>query len=334
MKKKLMIFGGSGYVGSALINKLVKINKYEILNYDLDLFGSKHLPKNKITHIKGDVRDLIKIKRTIKKFQPNEILHLACISNDPSYLLNKSLSKDVNYVAFKKLINLLDTSDIEKFLYASTCSVYGVSNKKNITEDHPQKPLTEYNKFKGECEKILKNRKNENYSTCIIRPSTVCGVSTKMRLDLTVNILTNYAFNKGYIKIFGGQQKRPNLHIEDMIDLYCLLINKKNYSDCNNESFNAGGENLKISTIGNKEKKIVQKFKKKKINLIYEKSSDKRSYHVNGDKIKKYFGFKPKKTVEDAIKDLCFFFDKYEKKDTFTNKNFFNVKKLMSIKFK
>lgn len=329
-----MIFGGSGYVGSALINKLVKINKYQILNYDLDLFGSNHLPKKKITHIKGDVRDINKIERIIKKFQPNEIIHLACISNDPSYLLNKSLSKDVNYSAFKKLIKIIDKSDIEKFLYASTCSVYGVSTKKNITEDHPQKPLTEYNKFKGECEKILKSRKNENYSACIIRPSTVCGVSPKMRLDLTVNILTNYAFNKGYIRIFGGQQKRPNLHIDDMTDLYCFLINKENYFDCNNESFNAGGENLEISTIGNKVKKIVQKFKKEKIELIYENSSDKRSYHVNADKIKKYFNFKPKKTVEDAIEELCIFFNKYKKKDTFTNKNFFNVKKLMSIKFK
>ncbi len=334
MKKKLMIIGGSGYVGSSLINKLIKNKKYEILNYDLDIFGSNHLPKNKISHIKGDVRDIQKIEKILKNFQPNEILHLACISNDPSYLLNKSLSKNVNYTAFKRLIKLLEKSDIEKFLYASTCSVYGVSKKKNITENHPQKPLTEYNKYKGECEKILKDRANNNYSACIIRPSTVCGVSPKMRLDLTVNILTNFAFHKGYVKIFGGEQKRPNLHIEDMTDLYCYLINKKNYLDCNNESFNAGGENLKISSIGRKVKKIVEEFKNEKIDLIFEKSSDKRSYHVNADKIKKYFNFKPKRNVSDAIKDLCIFFNNYKRRDTFSNKNFFNVKKLMSIKFK
>jgi nucleoside-diphosphate-sugar epimerase len=331
-KKNILIIGGSGYVGSKLIDVLLKIKKYNIINYDLDLYGSNHLPKKKITHIYGDVRNIKKIKKILIKFQPYEIVHLACISNDPSFLLNKKLSKEVNYLSFKKLIKVCEISSIKKFLFISTCSVYGISKKKNITEDHPLKPITLYNKYKAMCEKILINRKSKNFSTCIIRPATVCGVSPKMRFDLSVNILTNFAFNKGFIKVFGGNQRRPNIHIDEIVRLYIKLINKKDYMNINNQCFNAGGENLSIKNIAKKVKNIVENFQKKKIKIIYEKSDDIRSYHVNSNKIKKHFDFSPKKKIDDAVLDICKFLSTYKRKDTFTNKNYYNVKKLLSIK--
>ena len=266
MKKKILVFGGSGYVGSNLIYKLLE--NFHVINYDLNLFGNRHLPyyNKNFTMIKGDVRDIKKIHKVLKKFKPSQIIHLACISNDPSFLLNKSLSTEINLIAFKKLIKLLDNFELQKFLYISTCSVYGISKKKNITEKHPLKEITLYNRYKADCEKILVNRKNNFYKTCIIRPSTVCGVSKKMRFDLTVNVLTNFAYNKKFINVFGGEQKRPNVHIDDLVNFYNYL-SKKDFSNCNNESFNFGGESLKIIQIANKVKKIVEKFTNNKINL-------------------------------------------------------------------
>jgi nucleoside-diphosphate-sugar epimerase len=153
-----------------------------------------------------------------------------------------------------------------------------------------------------------------------------------MRFDLSVNILTNFAFNKGFIKVFGGSQRRPNIHIDEIVRLYIKLINKKDYKNIDNQCFNAGGENLSIKKIAKKVKKIVENFKKNKIKIIYEKSDDIRSYHVNSNKIKKLLSFSPRKKIDDAILDVCKFLSAYKKKDTFTNKNYYNVKKLLSIK--
>ena len=333
MKKKILIFGGSGYVGSNLLYQLLK--KYHVINYDLNLFGSKHLPyKNKnFTMVKGDVRDIKRIEQILKKFNPYQIIHLACISNDPSFLLNKTLSKEINLVAFKNLIKLLEDFEFQKFLFVSTCSVYGVSKKKNITEKHPLKAITQYNKYKGDCEKILLDRKNNLYKTCIIRPATVCGVSRKMRFDLSVNILTNFAYHKKFINVFGGEQKRPNVHIDDVVNFYDYL-SEEDFTKCNNESFNFGEENLKIIEIAKKVKKIVEKIAKYKININVTKSNDMRSYHVNSEKYKKFFKFRIKKTVDDAIYELCNYFKKNKINDSFSNPNYHNVKKLIKINLK
>ena len=176
-------------------------------------------------------------------------------------------------------------------------------------------------------------RKNNFYKTCIIRPATVCGVSKKMRFDLSVNILTNFAYNKKFINVFGGEQKRPNVHIDDLVNFYNYL-SKEDFSNCNNESFNFGRENLKIIQIANKVKKIVEKFTKNKIDINVIKSSDIRSYHVNSDKYKKFFKYRIKKTVDDAIYDLCNYFKKNKIHDSFSNPNYYNVKKLIKINLK
>ena len=322
MKKKLLIFGGSGYVGSLIIHNLQK--KYNIINYDIDFFGSKHLDKKKIKHIKGDVRDIKKINQVLNHYNPEYIIHLACISNDPTYLLDEKLSKDINYTSFQKLVKLLENHKVKKFIFASTSSVYGVSAKKNVRENHPFKPITAYNKYKGKCEKVLLKRKNQDMKVCIIRPATVCGVSPKMRFDLTVNILTNFALRKNYIKVFGGQQTRPNIHIDDMVRLYSKLLSI-NLNHINNECFNAGFENLSISSIAHKVANIVQKIKKREIKIYYEKTNDKRSYRVNSDKIKKKIGFYPKKNVSIAIKDICNYLKKNKNLKTFSKK-YYNIK--------
>ena len=175
--------------------------------------------------------------------------------------------------------------------------------------------------------------KNKTFDGIIIRPATVCGVSPKMRFDLTVNILTNFAYKKGYIKVFGGNQKRPNTHIDDMVRLY-VKLSMMNFKKHNGQIFNCGFENFSILKIAEKVKKIVEQNTNKEIQIKKEHSDDIRSYHVNSDKIKKILNFSPKKTVEHAIKEICFEFKKKKLKDSFTNLNFFNVKKLKKINMK
>ena len=335
MKKNILIFGGSGYVGSKLILALLK-KKYKVINFDRDLFGWKHLPiKNKnFHHIKGDIRNIKKVAKILKKFNPNYVIHLACISNDPTFLLNSKLSREVNFESFKKLSKILKSYNISRFIFASTASVYGLSKSRKVTENHKLKPITLYNKYKAKCEKIFLKDFPKNMEKCIIRPATVCGLSPAMRFDVSVNILTNYACNKKYIKVFGGKQIRPNIHIDDMIRLYIELISLKDFSKADNEIFNAGFENLSINNIAKKVQKVVEKNYKIKIKIFNEKSNDIRSYRVNSDKIKKQLNFFPKKTVNDAINEITREFKRKKIKDSFSNINYFKIKKLTKINFK
>ena len=220
----LLITGGSGYVGTRLIYRLLSKN-INIHNYDISLFGDDHLPKNKnFYYHKKDLRDIKSFEEVIKKNKIDVVIHLACISNDPTFELNSKISKEINFTAFEPLVKISKSYGVKKFIYASTCSVYGVSDQSEVKEDHPLLPITDYNKFKALCEPVLNKYIDSDFHGITIRPATVCGYSEKMRFDLTVNILTNYAYNKGYIRVFGGKQSRPNCHIEDMCDLYKKLI--------------------------------------------------------------------------------------------------------------
>ena len=327
----LLITGGSGYVGSRLIFKLLKETKLKIVNYDISLFGDSHLPKNKrFIYYKEDITNPEKFKEAIIKNKIDTVLHLACISNDPTYELNSKLSKKINYDCFEELVKISKKNNVKKFIYASTCSVYGISDSPDVIETNELKPITDYNKYKALCEPILKKYLDDNFTGIIIRPATVCGLSEKMRFDLTVNILTNYAYNKGYIRVFGGKQSRPNLHIEDMCDLYKMLI-FKDIKKFNGEIFNVGTENLKIIEVAEKVKSVMKKmFNRNDIEIRVEKSADIRSYMINSDKIKKLLGFKFKKTVVNAIEDLCKAFENKVIIDSFSDQ-WSNIKVLSNM---
>mgnify|MGYP000064728993 FL=1 len=318
--KNLLITGGSGYVGSRLIFKLLEETELKIVNYDISLFGDSHLPKNdRLVYCKNDITNSIDFEQAIKKNNIDTVLHLACISNDPTYELNSSLSKKINYDCFEDLVKISKKNNVKKFIYASTCSVYGISDSPNVIETNELKPITDYNKYKALCEPILLKYLDDSFMGIIIRPATVCGFSEKMRFDLTVNILTNYAYNKGYIRVFGGKQSRPNCHIDDMCDLYKKLIHD-DISKYNGEIFNVGTENLKIIEVAEKVKSVMQnKLNKSDIDIRVEESADIRSYMINSDKIKNLLGFKFKKTVTNAIEDLCDAFEKKIIKDSFSD---------------
>ncbi len=320
ISKNILITGGSGYVGSSLCTKLLKENKVNIVNYDISLFGDEHLPKHKrYKYIKKDLRNIYEFKKAINENNIDTVLHLACISNDPTFELKSDISKIINYDCFEDLVKISKESGVKKFIYASTCSVYGVSSSPDVTEEHPLVPMTDYNKYKALCEPILKKYLDDSFHGLIIRPATVCGFSEKMRFDLTVNILTNFAFNKGFIKVFGGEQRRPNIHIDDMCKLYIQLFST-DFTNLNGEIFNVGQENLKIIEIAKKIKKIMKDEFHKEVDLKIEHSDDKRSYQINSDKIQKVLNFKFSKNVEDAIKDLLKNFQNGNLKNTFDPK--------------
>ena len=325
--KNIFVIGGAGYVGSQLVPALLK-NNYSVTVYDLMIYGN-NLPiddKN-LTVIKGDVRDISKLKKSLNN--QDAVIHLACISNDPSFELNPKLGKEINYDCFKPLVVASKEMGIKHFIYASSSSVYGVKDIPDVTEAATLEPLTDYSKFKVQCEEILLSTTNSNFIGSVIRPATVCGYSPRQRLDLVVNILTNFAYHKKIIKIFGGAQLRPNIHISDMVDSYLCLL-KSDVKKISNEVFNVGFENHSVKTLA----KMVKNNIQENVEIEYSKSDDNRSYHVNSEKISKILGFTPKKNINAAIKDLISAFKKKSLINTFENEDYFNIKKMQNINLK
>src|SRR5206468_9097006 len=252
--KKVLVTGGAGYKGCILVPKLLR-SGYEVVVYDWMLFGPAGLPNHQsLTVIKGDIRDISKYMAAVGGCE--YVIHMACISNDPSFELNPELSRTINYECFEPLVLASKSAGVRRFVYVSTSSVYGVSDASDVTEEHPLVPLTDYNKYKGLCEPILLCHGSPEFVPVILRPATVCGYSPRMRFDLTVNILTNHAVNRGVITVFGGSQKRPNIHVEDVTDLYLELL-KFPDAKIAGETFNAGYENYTVAQLAQFVKQIV-----------------------------------------------------------------------------
>jgi len=332
--KSIFITGGAGYCGSRLVPQLLK-EGFEVTIFDNFYFGDDFLPKSEknLTLIKGDIRNTKKLKQSCVNH--DVFLHLACVSNDASFELDENFSTEVNLNCFEPMVLAAKNSGIKRFIYASTSSVYGISNKKNVTEDHPFVPLTLYNKYKGMCEPLLLKHTDKNFEGVIFRPATVCGYAPRQRLDLSVNILTNHAVNKNKITIFGGEQLRPNIHIQDYCDFVKLVI-KSSTEKIKNQQFNVGYQNLSMTEIAKIVKKVVNKEfnDKPEIDLVFTKSNDNRSYHICSDKVKNILGFQPKYTIEDAVKELCDHFKKGEFKNSFDDDKYFNVQRLKKIQAK
>ena len=323
--KKVFITGGAGYVGSKLVPKLLQLG-YEITVLDLMIYGEKVLDDHiNLKKVKGDIRDLALLEKIIPGH--DNLIHLACISNDPSFELNPLLGKSINLDAFEPLVKISKKNDIQKFIYASSSSVYGIKKEKNVTEDMSLEPLTDYSKFKGDCEKILNRYKSENFITTTIRPSTVCGYAKRQRLDLVVNILTNHAFFNREIKVFGGDQLRPNIHIDDMVDSYIAVLNAE-ANKINGEIFNVGFKNQSVNELAADVKEIIGSD----VLVINTETNDNRSYHVSSEKIKNVLGFSTKYSVKDAVNDLKNAFEKKLLINTFDDEMYFNIKRMNSIK--
>ena len=326
----ILVTGGAGYVGAVLVPKLLH-KGYQVKVLDLYIYGEDVLDAVKghanLKEVKGDIRDRALLAKEIPG--TDAVIHLACISNDPSYELDPQLGKSINYDAFVDLVKVSKASGVKRFIYASSSSVYGIKDDPEVTEDLPLEPMTDYSKYKALCEEVLLEAASDDFIVSIIRPSTVCGYSPRLRLDLTVNILTNLAVNKGQITVFGGTQKRPNLHIEDMTDLYLLLLELPD-EKIHKKIFNAGYENFTVGELANKVNTILGGA----IPIITTPSNDTRSYHVSSKKIKAELGFEPQHTIEDAIRDLKEAFEAGKIPNPLEGIRYYNIKTMQAVNLK
>lgn len=331
MHKNVLITGGSGYCGSLLVPQMLD-KGYNVTVFDIMYFGDEHLPKDNpnLTVIKGDIRDVDALKEAFKG--QDAVINLACISNDASFELDESLSTTINLDAFEPMVKAAKEAGVKRFVYASSSSVYGVSDEPEVTEDHPLVPLTLYNKYKGMCEPLLKKYIDDDFTGVIFRPATVCGKAPRQRLDLSVNILTNHAVTNGKIRVFGGVQLRPNLHIQDYCDL-CMLLLEAPKEKVQGETFNCGYQNMSIMEIAELVKAVVEEEmpEKGEITIGVEPTDDIRSYHINSDKIGRVLGYQPSHTIEEAIRDIVKAFKSGELPNSMDDDTYYNVRTLKKL---
>jgi len=330
--KNVLITGGAGYVGSLLTPQLLDTG-HRVTVYDIMYFGDDFLPKSdpNLRLIQGDIRETAKLARAFEGI--DAVIALACISNDASFELDEKLSTSINLDAFEPMVLAAKKAGVKRFIYCSSSSVYGVSESPDVTEDHPLVPLTLYNKYKGMCEPLLFKHQSPDFVCVTIRPATLCGYAPRQRLDLSVNILTNHAVNNNKITVFGGSQKRPNLHIQDKVDLYKLLLEVPDEKVAG-ETFNAGFQNMSIMEIAQLVKRVVQEEfpEKGDIQIVTTPTDDIRSYHVNSDKIRRMLGFQPRHSIEDAVRDLCRAFKAGKLPNSLNDTYYFNVRRLKELK--
>lgn len=318
---QVLITGGAGYVGTELVPLLLEAG-HSIKVLDLFLYEDNLEDHPKLEKVQGDIRDIELVKATLKDC--NSVIHLACISNDPSFDLDPQLGKSINLDAFEPLVVESKAANISRFINASSSSVYGIKSEKNVTEELDLDPLTDYSKYKAMCEKILLKHESENFHTVSIRPATVCGYSRRQRLDVIVNILVNCAHNKNKISIFGGSQLRPNIHIKDMCRLYKSLLEMDSKIFTGNV-YNAGDVNYSVKELA----QMVSGFYPD-AQVETTPSDDNRSYHISSSKIKTELNFVPELGIPQAIEELKEAFNSGQLKDE-NSSLYYNVKRMQEV---
>jgi len=326
-KQSVFITGGAGYVGAMLVPRLLQ-EGHRVTVLDLMIYGEDVLPKNPaLTVIKGDIRNHALLKSSIQGH--DVVIHLACISNDPSFELNPVLGRSINLDPFRPMVEISKNAGVKRFFYASSSSVYGIKDEPNVHEDMSLEPLTDYSVFKMNCEEILSEYQSDEFTTTTIRPATVCGYSPRQRLDVVVNILTNLAYHKREISVFGGAQLRPNIHIADMVEIYVVLLNAPKEKIAG-EIFNGGYENHSVLQLAETVRDVIGED----VVLKTTPTDDNRSYHVSSKKIADVLGFTGSHTIKDAVSDIKNAFEKGLLPNSLDDEMYFNIKRMQSINLK
>lgn len=324
---KVFITGGAGYVGAVLVPKLL-VAGYQVTVFDLFIYGEYVLDgystSENLRMIKGDIRDQKLLKKTIQGC--DVVIHLACISNDPSFELNPQLGRSINLEAFRPLVEISKEAGVKRFIYASSSSVYGIKDEPDVHESMSLKPLTDYSRFKAECEIILNEYHSSDFTTVTLRPATVCGYSPRQRLDVVVNIFTNLAYHNREITVYGGNQLRPNINILDMAEAYMLLL-KAPKEKIIGEIFNVGYENHSVLELA----EIIRQVVGQDVVLKTTPTNDSRSYHISSQKIKNTLGFSAKYTIREAVLGLKKAFEKNLLPNALQNEFYYNTKRMHSL---
>jgi nucleoside-diphosphate-sugar epimerase len=329
----VLVTGGAGYVGSVLVPSLLA-KGYRVTVLDLYIYGDGALAEVRghpeLIEIRGDIRHAAVVEKAMAGV--DAVIHLACISNDPSFELDPGLGKSINFDAFRPMVCAAKRAGVKRFIYASSSSVYGIKDEPEVSEDLSLEPLTDYSKFKAMCEEVLEEEREPGFACVTIRPATVCGYGPRQRLDVIVNILTNHAVTNRKIKVLGGAQQRPNIHIADMVRAYDLLLTAP-AEKIDGRIYNAGYDNATVREIAEIVREVVSHDNVfgGDIGLEVTPTDDNRSYRISSSRFAKELGFKPMHSIADAVRDLVAAFKDGRLKDTMTESRYYNIRTMQEI---
>lgn len=326
-RRSVLVTGGAGYVGSALVPRLLE-RGHQVTVLDLFLYGSDVLAACSGTPglriVEGDIRDEFSVTTALDGC--DSVIHLACISNDPSFELDPMLGRSINLDAFRPLVRAARESGVDRFIYASSSSVYGVKDEDQVTEDLALEPLTDYSRYKAECESILADERRGGFVTLTARPATVCGPSPRQRLDVIVNILVNHAVNRGEITVLGGDQTRPNIHVQDMCDFYLSSLDWSD-DEIDGRIYNVGDENYTVEELA----QMVQLAVGSHVTIRREPTNDPRSYRISSAAIATDLGFTPSRSITRAIDDLVAAFRAGMLPGSMSDPRYFNIEQMRLV---
>ncbi len=296
----ILVTGGAGYIGSVLVPTLLE-RGYPVTVVDRFLFGRDTLPHHPaLTLVEADLRDRERVRGVLFRGGFDAVIHLAAISNDPSSEIDPRLTRAVNLDALEHLFRAAKEAGVPRMIYASSASVYGLKSEAEVTEDLPLEPLTLYAEYKAEGEAILSRLADDAYCGVAVRSATVCGYSPRLRLDLTINILTEHAVTRGKIRVFGGAQQRPNIHVRDLAGFYADLVTAPREL-IQGQAFNVSRENSTVMELA----RMIRDEIDPDLPIETVATDDQRSYRLSGDKAARVLGFRPPTPLVQAVRDLA-----------------------------